>query len=226
MSKLITNTTASAIVISKAGIRIAAGATYTVEVRDYLLWASDEVLTQVIPLITSGDLVVNDGIQNLSVSDGINFLEYPDTAFNGRFLSDPERVNGFSSKTIQEAIEEASTGSVVSIAPTTTVGAVTAVAYTTTLDADTAYKFISEVEARRTDSVGESSAWEIHTRAKRDGAFSATLVGHTFQAMSVKDDANQDVYWDVSGNQIQLKVVGVAGKTIKWQPKVTQVKVS
>ncbi len=226
MSKYITNTTASPILVVQAGVEIAALSTYEVITQDYLLWASAEVLAEVTPLITSGDLVVNDGVMNLSVADGVNFLEYPDTAFNGRFLSNPERVNGFASKTIQEAIEEAASGLVVSLAPTITVGAVTAVAYTTTLDADTAYKFKSEVDARRTDVVGETGIWELHQRVKRDGAASAALAGDSFQGIAHRDDQNMNLYWDVSGNQVQLKVVGVAGKTIKWQPKVTFVKVS
>ena len=226
MAKIIKNTTAADIMVDQAGILIEASTQYQIEVQDYLLWASAAVLAEVSPLITSGDLVVNDGIQDLSVSDGINFLEYPDTAFNVRFLSDPERVNGFVSKTTQEAIEEAASGSVVSLAPTTTIGAVTAVAYTTTLDPDTAYKFKTELEARRLDVVGETGMWELNTRAKRDGVSVAALVGDSFQAMAQKDDSAMDIYWDVSGNQIQLKVVGVVGKTIKWQPKVTLVKVS
>lgn len=226
MSKYIKNTTGSIIFVSQAGVAIDAFTTYEVVAQDYLLWASNEVIAEVSPLITAGDLVVNDGVMDLAVGDGINFLEYPDTAFNGRFLSSPERANGFVSKTIQEAIEEAASGSVVSLAPTTTIGAVTAVAYATTLDPDTAYKFKSEVDARRLDVVGEMGIWEINTRVKRDGLSAATLVGDTMQALAMRDDSGMDTYWDVSGNQVQLKVVGVAGKTIKWQPKITQVKVS
>lgn len=226
MSKYIKNTTGSTIFVTQAGVSIDAFSTYEVVVQDYLLWGSNEVIAEVSPLITAGNLVINDGVMDLAVGDGINFLEYPDTAFNGRFLSSPERANGFVSKTIQEAIEEAASGSVVSLAPTTTIGAVTAVAYATTLDPDTVYKFKSEVDARRLDVVGETGMWELNTRAKRDGAGSAALHGDTFQGIAHRSDAAMDTYWDVSGNQIQLKVVGVAGKTIKWQPKITQVKVS
>lgn len=225
MAKLITNTTGGAITIAQSGVTIDAATTYTVEVQDYLLWASVAVIAEVTPYITSGDLVVNDGVMNLSVGDAINFLEYPDTAFNGRFLSEPERSNGFVSKTIQEAIEEAA-GVIYSISPTTTIGAVTAVAYTTTLTADTAYKFQTEVEARRTDVVGENGMWRLDQKIKRDGVATAALSGHTFQAIAHRDDTAMDIYWDVSGNQAQLKVVGVAGKTIKWQPRVSFIKVS
>jgi hypothetical protein len=225
MAKIITNTTGSDITIASAGLVIAASASYTIEVQEYLLWASTTVLAEVSPYITSGDLVVNDGVQNLSVGDAINFLEYPDTAFNARFLSEPERSNGFASKTVQEAIEEAA-GVIYSTTPTTTVGAVTAVAYTTTLDPSTVYKFKSELDARRTDVVGETGVWELHTRVKRDGAAPAALVGFSYQGLALRDDQAMDTYWDISGNQVQLKVVGVAGKTIKWQPKVTFVKVS
>jgi len=226
MAKIVKNTTASDITISRVGVTISASSQHTIEVQEYLLWGNTDALAEITPYVVSGDIVINDGIMDLSVGDGINFLEYPDTAFNARFLSDPERVNGFASKTVQEAIEEAASGSVVSISPTTTIGAVTAVAYTTTLDPDTAYKFTAEIEARRIDLVGEDGMWRQEQRCKRDGLSSAALVGYTFQNIAHRDDSDMDVYWDVSGNQVQLKVVGVAGKTIKWQPKVQQIKVS
>lgn len=226
MAKIIKNTTASDILVAQAGISVPAMGQYEIEVRDYSLWATVGVITEISSLITSGDLVVNDGINDLTSFYGLAFLQYPDAAFNARFLSEPERSNGFASKTIQEAVEEAASGIITSLAPTTTIGAMTVVAYSATLVADTAYKFKMEVDARRTDAVGETAIWEVHTRVKRDGASPAALVGNTFQALCQRDDQQMDIYWDVSGNQVQLKVVGVAGKTIKWQPRVSLIKVS
>lgn len=225
MAKIITNTTGSAIVLSRVGLRIAAGASYTIEPQEYTLWASSPVLAQVTPYINLGSLVINDGIQNLAAADAINFLEYPDTAFNARFLSEPERANGFVSKTVQEAIEEAA-GSSGFLAPTTTVGAVTAVAYATTLADNTTYQFDARVVARRTDVSGDTGMFQLMVRVKRQGGGAATLVGHQLQKVALRDDAGMEIDWDVSGNQVQLKVTGVAAKTIDWQPQIEQLRVS
>lgn len=226
MSKIVKNTTGSDVVLDRVGYVIPASSQHTIEVQEHLLWGNVDAISELTPHITGGTLVVNDGVQDLSVSDAINFLKHPDYAFNQRFQSEPERNNGFVSKTTQEAIEEAATGAVVSTSPTTTVGAVTAVAYTAVLAAGTAYKFTAEVEAHRTDVAGEEGAWQTVQKVRRLGAAIATLNGHTFQELAQRDDASMDVYWDVSGNQVQLKVVGVAGKTIKWQPRVVYLKVS
>lgn len=51
--------------------------------------------------------MVNDGLRDLTAAYGNYFLKYPDEAFSQRFLSNPDRVNGFVAKTTQEAIEEA-----------------------------------------------------------------------------------------------------------------------
>jgi hypothetical protein len=104
MSKILKNTTVSPISIIDTGIRIAASGSYTIPETDYLLWAaSANVLTQ----IASGAIVVNDGLRDLSATDGAYFIKYPDTAFNQRFLCDPDRINGFTKRNNQEAIEEA-----------------------------------------------------------------------------------------------------------------------
>ena len=63
--------------------------------------------------ILNGTIVVNDGVLDLTVANGIaldraiDYLKHPDTAFNIRFLAEPERSNGFGAKNVQEAIEEA-----------------------------------------------------------------------------------------------------------------------
>jgi len=66
-------------------------------------------------------LVINDGELDVAVSgvgnqyDGVgtekhgfarDYMKYPDEAFNVRFRSSPERLNGFESKDVQRAIEE------------------------------------------------------------------------------------------------------------------------
>ena len=66
----------------------------------------------IVALINSGDIVVNDGVDDLILANGfmlqraIDYIKYPDRAFNVRFEAEPERNNGFVSKNVQEAIEE------------------------------------------------------------------------------------------------------------------------
>ena len=117
MSKIIKNTTLSAIEVKETGDYIAAEGQITIDPSNYRLWADGMV--EAISLnsqfnqdLTAGDLVVNDGISDLTAAYGRYYLQYPDWAFNQRFLSEPERPNGFVSKTTQEAIEEGKSGSI------------------------------------------------------------------------------------------------------------------
>jgi hypothetical protein len=70
-----------------------------------------------VALINSGDIVVNDGVNDITVANGfalqnaIDYIKYPDRAFNIRFEAEPERNNNFVSKNVQEAIEEAAQNS-------------------------------------------------------------------------------------------------------------------
>ncbi len=72
MSKILTNTTASPIAIGDAGVTLAAGVPYTIPPQDYLLWsASSDILSPV----GSADVVVNDGTDDLSPSEGIDLIK-------------------------------------------------------------------------------------------------------------------------------------------------------
>jgi len=105
MSKVLRNDTLSDIIIDDTGITIGVGAPnqYTIPPQDYLLWAaSSDITTEV----TAGNIVVKDSVGDLNATDGNNYLEYTDTAFNERFLSEPERSNTLTKKNVQEAIEE------------------------------------------------------------------------------------------------------------------------
>jgi hypothetical protein len=73
--KIIRNTTLSSILVQDTGVYINAGESYTIDEQTYLLWAGSESVT---PLVTSGDLVVNDGAGDLLFADGLRFLKYPD----------------------------------------------------------------------------------------------------------------------------------------------------
>ena len=73
MSKILKNTTASDIEISDTGITVdASPGTYTIPATDYLLWAaSDNIITE----MGTGDIVVNDGSFDLSISDGTDLIK-------------------------------------------------------------------------------------------------------------------------------------------------------
>lgn len=71
MSKILKNTTQSDITINDTGMTITTLTDYTIPATEYPLWAASEnVLTH----ITSGDIVVNDGNQDLSAGDAIDHL--------------------------------------------------------------------------------------------------------------------------------------------------------
>lgn len=118
--KILKNTTASPIELTQVGVTVPALGQIIIEPGQYFLYANEIGLSppgQLDTLISSGAIVVNDGVLDLKSSNGISedraidYLKHPDTAFNIRFLSQPERSNGFTSKTVQEAIEEAKNNS-------------------------------------------------------------------------------------------------------------------
>jgi len=101
--KIIKNTTASPIFIADTAVTIAANSSYTIPAQDYLLWSASE---NIVTYINAGSIVINDGIRDLTSSYGRYYISHPEFAFNIRFLNDPDRVNGFTSRSVQEAIEE------------------------------------------------------------------------------------------------------------------------
>ena len=115
MSKIIKNTTSINNDVKETGVSIPANGQITVDPGNYRLWATaiinamaeNNKLNQD---LASGDLVVNDGVYDLAAASGRLHLSYPDTAMSVRFLSEPERSNGFTTKTVQESIEEAKVG--------------------------------------------------------------------------------------------------------------------
>ena len=106
MSKILKNTTGTAIELPRLGITVPASGQEEIKTEEFLDAATDDALSEITAFLNSGDIVVNDGINDLSATYGLYHLLYTDWAFNQRFLSEPERTNGFVSKTSQEAIEE------------------------------------------------------------------------------------------------------------------------
>ena len=103
MSKLVKNTTGSLLRVPDVGVDIPASGSYLIPEQDYLLWAaSEDIQTS----IATGDAILNDGVEDLSLARSADYIRYAERAFSVRFDSDPERVNGFVSRNVQEAIEE------------------------------------------------------------------------------------------------------------------------
>jgi len=107
--KILKNSTSTDIEITSIGLSVIALSSYTVNVEDYLLLASDDSITELTSLISSGDIVVNDGTSDLSSTDGLNYIKYPDFAGSSRF---DNSTNSFTSTNVQDAIEEAASGGV------------------------------------------------------------------------------------------------------------------
>lgn len=72
MSKILKNTTASDIFVADVGINISANSDYTIPYTDSLLWASS---SNAVTYIGNGDIVVNDGTNDLSITDGIDLIK-------------------------------------------------------------------------------------------------------------------------------------------------------
>lgn len=104
MSKIIKNTTSSDIEIDVLGLTIPANDQITLSPDTYL--DAEDSITEISTLITSGDLVVNDGLNDLTAEEGIDYLRVGTFGKGIRFLSEDEVSNGFESKNVQDAIEE------------------------------------------------------------------------------------------------------------------------
>jgi len=72
MSKILDNKTGAPIVISDTGVTVDNVTDYTIPSQDYLLWAaSDDIITE----IGAGNIVVNNGSNDLGKSEGIDLLK-------------------------------------------------------------------------------------------------------------------------------------------------------
>jgi len=79
--KQVENTTANPIILKYVGITLPANTTVLIEPVDYFLWAKLDNVAEVTSLINSGDLVISDGTQDLTPTEGINYIGHPnDTA--------------------------------------------------------------------------------------------------------------------------------------------------
>lgn len=118
MTKIVRSTLPYDEQVSGTGAFLNASGIDPVEIdqNNYDLWSravNDPDKTQLLDRVSAGDWIVSDYWgYDLDPFDAIKYLNGPIDAFGQRFWSDPERVNGFVSKTTQEAIEEARDGQI------------------------------------------------------------------------------------------------------------------
>ena len=102
---ILKNTTNSDIELKVLGIELLANSSKEIEATDYLVLISVDSITELDPLLSSGDIVVNDGVRDITSANEREYLSSR-TAFGNRFQNDADRGNGFISTNTQEAIEE------------------------------------------------------------------------------------------------------------------------
>lgn len=201
MAKILKNTTVSDIELKEIGLTVPGSGQITVDTTGYLLLAQDTSITELTALINVGDIVVNDGVQDLTVTNGIDldraidFLKHPDTAFNSRFLSETERSNGFASKNVQEAIEESRNSAI---------GALLSFPFLTT--GNVSNKWLGTFESSFTSDT-------VPLIVPQD----SDLKGVTF---TNKDD-NIDIDCEVYKNGVLVTTVEIRNKRYYWKAGIT-----
>lgn len=103
MSKILKNTTSSDIEVFNLGRTIPANDQLNLDTSDFIRLASDDVVSELNTLINSGDIVVNDGTNDLIIEDALEYIKFPDFAKAIRF---DNSENGFISDNVKNAIEE------------------------------------------------------------------------------------------------------------------------
>jgi len=101
--KILKNTTLSDIELLEVGLTIPASGQVEVNTESFLDLAADQSVSELTPLINSGDIVVNTGSIDLSAADGIEFIKYPDQAAS---ISFDKAGTNFLSDTVEGAIKE------------------------------------------------------------------------------------------------------------------------
>lgn len=104
---IIKNTTLSNISLKEIGRLIPSSSSITINIQDYLLLSAEESVTELTPYINSGDIVINDGNNDLTPSVALNWILYPNEAKNILFNSTNSELIG---NTVQETLEGISQG--------------------------------------------------------------------------------------------------------------------
>ena len=104
--KILKNTTLSTIELNVLGLQIPTSSQITIQTQDYAILASSDSVTELTTFINSGDIIVNDGTDDLSISEGLAYIKLAEIAKSIRF---DNSTNGFTSTEVQSAIEESKT---------------------------------------------------------------------------------------------------------------------
>lgn len=91
------------------GIVLKANAEREVIVNDYILMASRLSTEQLDVLIDNGTIIVNDGTDDLSITEAKAYIRYPDQAIGVRFDNTGTTIDA---KNVQDAIKEMSNSAV------------------------------------------------------------------------------------------------------------------
>lgn len=102
--KILKNTTLSDISISTTGLTIPAQSEVEIVPEVYAAWGNARVGIEINPLINSGDIIVNDGVEDLNPSEGLAYILFPNEAASMRF---DNSGTDFQSKNVRDAIKEA-----------------------------------------------------------------------------------------------------------------------
>jgi hypothetical protein len=78
LSKVIKNTTNTDIFIEEAGVTILANDQIILDPLVHYLWAKPEMAAEITTAVNAGSIVINNGLADLSPSDGLRYLENPD----------------------------------------------------------------------------------------------------------------------------------------------------
>jgi hypothetical protein len=100
MAKIVKNTTLADIEVFETGVTLAASSSYTIPPEDYLDWATEETATEITADVNAGNIVINDGTNDLDPAPGLAYLKFPDDAANIRL----------GSQSVEEAVQEAADG--------------------------------------------------------------------------------------------------------------------
>lgn len=101
MAKIVKNTTVADIFVTATGVNVPANGQYTIPAYDYNLW-----IGTIDSQVTAGTFVINDGTSDLSVAQGIIYVN----GLPAKYVGFDNSTNGFTSSNAQAAIEEANNG--------------------------------------------------------------------------------------------------------------------
>jgi len=107
MSKILKNTTNSDIEIKTFGQTVPANGQLLIDKSEYALLSSDDVRSEIYAYIVSGDIVVNDGAEDLSTTTGWNFTGLSENA-SGVLYDDSQ--SSLVGDTVQDALDSISQG--------------------------------------------------------------------------------------------------------------------